>query len=50
MPATCVPWNDSTGSNGVFAYFEKGDAGAKVRWTITLGVVNCFWPFGNPAG
>ena len=39
MPATCVAWNDSVGSNGTFAYFDVGAAGANVRWTITFGVV-----------
>src|SRR5437899_3642216 len=50
MPATCVAWNDSVGSNGVFAYFQVGDGGANVRCTITFGVVCCVWPFGKPAG
>ena len=27
MPATCVAWNDSVGSNGAFAYFVVGAAG-----------------------
>ena len=40
IPATCVAWKDSAGSNGVFAYFQVGDGGAKVRWTITFVVVD----------
>ena len=50
IPPTCVPWNDSSGSNGTFAYLQVGAAGANVRCTITFGVVNCVWPFGKPGG
>ena len=39
MPATCVAWPDSTGSNGFSAYFHVVPAGANARATITFAVV-----------
>src|SRR5690348_16398064 len=49
MPATCVPWNDESGSTarrpGAPA-FGPGNTFA----TITFGVVHCVAPFGKPAG
>ena len=39
MPATCVACPDSTGSNGLPAYFQVVPAGAKARATITFAVV-----------
>ena len=39
MPATWVAWNELSGSKGTLAYFQAGDGGAKVRCTITFGVV-----------
>src|SRR5258708_6737843 len=50
IPATCVPCSEFSGSNGVFAYFHVGLAGANARATITFAVVNDVFPFGNPAG
>src|SRR3954453_8890900 len=50
MPATCVAWNDSAGSNGSDAFLYDGDGGGNARCTITFGVADCVWPFGNPAG
>src|SRR5437763_437453 len=50
MPATCVAWNDSVGSNGLFANFHVGDGGANARCTITFRVANCVCPFGKPGG
>ena len=39
IPATCVPWEDSSGSNGFEAFFQDGLAGGKARATITFAVV-----------
>jgi hypothetical protein len=50
MPATFVAWSESIGSNGVFAYFHAGCAGANARATITFGVVYAVFPFGKPGG
>src|SRR5690349_16505562 len=50
MPATWVAWSELTGSNGVRAYFHVFPVGANARATITFGVVNVVFPFGNPAG
>ena len=52
MPATWVAWNEPLllGSKGVAAYSQWGEGGAKVRWTITLGVVRFVRPFGKPGG
>ena len=50
MPATFVACSEFFGSNGVFAYFHTGVAGANARATITLGVVYAVFPFGKPAG
>ncbi len=50
MPATFVAWSEYSGSNGVFAYFHVGSAGANARATITFGVVYAVLPFGKPAG
>src|SRR3954451_8466425 len=50
IPATCVAWNDSVGSNGWFAYLYFGDGGENVLCTITFGVVNFVCPFGKPGG
>src|SRR5436190_20816662 len=50
MPATCVAWNELSGSNGRDAYFQVVDGGANARCTITFGVANCVCPFGNPGG
>ena len=50
MPATWVACPDSTGSNGLRAYFQVVPAGAKARATITFAVVYAACPFGKPAG
>ncbi len=50
MPATFVAWSDSSGSNGVLAYFHCGSAGANARAAMTFGVVYAVFPFGKPAG
>ena len=52
MPATWVAWNEPLllGSKGVVAYSQWGEGGAKVRWTITFGVVSFVRPFGKPGG
>src|SRR5258706_8071481 len=50
MPATLVACSEFCGSNGVFAYFHAGFAGAKARATITFGDVNAVFPLGKPAG
>src|SRR5262245_5993245 len=50
MPATCVAWNELSGSNGRDAYFHDGDGGTNVRCTITFGVAAAVCPFGRPAG
>ena len=39
MPATCVPCEDSSGSNGFDAFFQAGLAGGNARATITFAVV-----------
>ena len=39
IPATWVPWEDSSGSNGFAACFQAGLAGGKARATITFAVV-----------
>jgi hypothetical protein len=49
MPATCVPWNETLGSNGsrsfFFDFFSKNE-----RATITFGDVYAVLPFGKPSG
>ena len=46
MPATCVPCEDISGSNGFEACFHVGLAGGKARATITFAVVYAVWPLG----
>jgi hypothetical protein len=50
IPATCVPCEECTGSNGLDACFHVGRAGGKARATITFAFVNAVWPLGYPAG
>ena len=50
MPATCVAWPESSGSNGRFAYFHAAPGGGNARATITFVVVNGSCPFGKPSG
>ena len=49
MPATCVPWNDDSGSTGSFPGLPAPGPG-NVRATITFGVVEPATPLGKPAG
>ena len=39
IPATCVPCDECSGSNGFEACFHAGRAGGKARATITFAVV-----------
>ena len=39
IPATCVPCEESSGSNGFDACFHVGRAGGNARATITFAVV-----------
>ncbi len=50
IPATCVPWLESSSANATRADAAVALFGAKTRATITLAVVKRSWPFGNPAG
>ena len=50
IPATCVPWEECSGSNGLAACFQTGRAGGNARATITFAVVYAVWPLGKPAG
>ena len=50
IPATCVPCEESSGSNGFEACFQAGRAGGNARATITFAVVYAVWPFGKPGG
>ena len=38
------------GSNGLSAYFQCVEGEGNARATMTFGVVNAVFPFGNPAG
>ena len=49
-PATCVPCEEWTGSNGFDAFFQAALAGGKARATITFAFVYAVWPFGKPDG
>ena len=46
MPATCVPCEENSGSNGFDACRQAGRGGGKARATITLAVVYAVWPLG----
>jgi hypothetical protein len=50
IPATCVPCEENSGSNGFDACRQAGRGGGNARATITFAVVNDRWPFGKPAG
>src|SRR6478735_11326474 len=50
IPATCVPWLESSGLNASRALGEVTPLGANTRATITFAVVNRSWPFGKPEG
>ena len=50
MPATWVPWEECTGSNGFDACLQVALAGGNARATITLAFVYAVWPLGKPAG
>ena len=50
IPATCVPWLESSGLNARRALGEVIPFGAKTRATMTFAVVKRTWPFGNPGG
>jgi hypothetical protein len=46
IPATWVPCEENSGSNGFEACFQAGRAGGKARATITLAFVYAVCPFG----
>jgi hypothetical protein len=46
IPATCVPWDECSGSKGFEACFHCGRAGGNARATITFAVAYAVWPFG----
>ena len=50
IPATFVACSEFCGSNGVFAYFQAGCAGANAFATITFGVVYACSPSGSLRG
>ena len=50
IPATCVPWLDCSGSNGLEAWRQVAPGGGKARATMTFAVVYPAWPRGYPAG
>src|SRR5215210_8893050 len=50
IPATCVPCEESSGSNGFEAFFHLAPAGGNARATITFALVYAVCPFGKPAG
>ncbi len=50
MPATCVPWLDSSPSNARPAPLVCAPGGGKARATMTFADVNRVCPLGKPVG